>query len=81
MAWLWRCAGSRKAVYWMCGCLDRKVALADAFIATWRICFALSKGGGAKGSGAKGRRVVDKPVRAAQPLRPSPLPSTLEMPC
>jgi hypothetical protein len=55
---------------------DRNVTpAADNFFTTRRHGLALGKCGGVKG---RSRR---QPVRAAQPLRPSPLPSTLEMPC
>src|SRR6476661_8601919 len=55
---------------------DRDVTPAvDDFITTRHQGLALGKCGGVKG---RSRR---QPVRAVQPLRPSPLPSTLEMPC
>jgi hypothetical protein len=55
---------------------DRNVTpAADNFFTTRHHDLALGKCGGVKG---RSRR---QPVRAAQPLRPSPLPNTLEMPC
>ena len=48
---------------------------ADTPSATRHRCHTLGLGGGVKG---QSRRL---PVRAAQPLRPSPRPSTIEQPC
>ncbi len=48
---------------------------ADTPSATRHHCHTLGLGGGVKG---QSRRL---PVRAAQPLRPSPRPSTIEQPC
>jgi hypothetical protein len=50
-------------------------AAADTSSATRHHCHTLGPGGGVKG---RSRRL---PVRAAQPLRPSPGPSTIEQPC